>query len=53
MREINLRIVKWARTKISESKTQYNKGPSMVEINLPEATRFISHWSVGAQPTVE
>lgn len=29
------------KNKISESTTKHNKGPTLVEINLPEATQFI------------
>lgn len=53
MREINLRIVKWARTKYLKVRPSIIKGLLWLKTIHQKQPDLFAHWKVGAVPTVE
>ena len=53
MREINLRIVKWVRTKYLKVRPSVIKGLQWLKSISQKQPKLFAHWTIGSMPTVE
>lgn len=53
MREINLRIVKWARSKYLKVRPTVLKGLKWLQAISVKQPNLFTHWTFGVLPTVE
>jgi len=53
MREINLRLVKWARSKYLKVRPSVIKGLTWLKAISDKQPNLFTHWTFGALPTVE